>query len=68
MAIFFVIAFGIPWGSVMPGKDIARISFPAAREPPDWLRAVVVIALAVIVVVITGPRLRPRAPTQRDAE
>jgi uncharacterized protein len=31
-------------GSVMPGKDIARISFPAAQEPPDWLRAVVVIS------------------------
>jgi membrane protease YdiL (CAAX protease family) len=44
-------------GSVMPGKDIARISFPSAAEPPDWLRAVVLIALAVIVVAITGKRL-----------
>jgi len=53
-------------GSVMPGKDIARISFPAAQEPPDWLRAVVVITLAVIVVAITGKRLTPRAASRMD--
>ena len=36
--------------SIMPGKDIARISFPAAQEPPDWLRAVVGIAVALTVL------------------
>jgi uncharacterized protein len=44
-------------GSILPGKEIARISFPAAAEPPDWLRAVVVIVVAVIVVGIAGKRL-----------
>jgi membrane protease YdiL (CAAX protease family) len=51
-----LLAIVMHW-SVMPGKEIARISFPAAPEPPDWLRAVVVIALAAVVVVITGERL-----------
>lgn len=46
--------------SVMPGKEVARISFPGRAEPPDWLRAVVVIALAAIVVLLTGKRLRLR--------
>jgi hypothetical protein len=56
-------------GSGMPGKDIARISFPAAAaaEPPDWLRAVVVITAAVIVVGIKGKRLRLRTPGRMDA-
>jgi membrane protease YdiL (CAAX protease family) len=58
-----LLAIVMHW-SVMPGKDIARISFPSAAEPPDWLRAVVLIALAVIVVAITGKRLTVR----RDAQ
>jgi membrane protease YdiL (CAAX protease family) len=44
-------------GSVLPGKEIAKISFPAAPEPPDWLRALVVVALAVIVVGITRKQM-----------
>jgi membrane protease YdiL (CAAX protease family) len=54
-------------GSVMPGKDIASISFPATQEPPDWLRAVVVITVAVSVVAITGKRLRLQAPSRMNA-
>jgi membrane protease YdiL (CAAX protease family) len=57
-----LLAIVMHW-SVIPGKEIARISFPAAPEPPDWLRAVVVIALAAVVVAITGKRLtRSRIP------
>ena len=41
----------------MPGKDIARISFPSAAEPPDWLRAVVLIALSLIVIAIGRKQL-----------
>jgi membrane protease YdiL (CAAX protease family) len=44
-------------GSGLPGKDIARISFPAAAEPPDWLRAVVGIAIALTIVVATRGKL-----------
>jgi hypothetical protein len=39
------------------GKDIARISFPSAHEPPDWLRAVVGIAIALTIVVATRGKL-----------
>jgi len=53
-------------GSVMPGKEIASISFPAAPEPPDWLRAVVVITAAVMVVGITGKRLTLRTSRGMD--
>ncbi len=52
-------------GSVLPGRDIARISFPAAHEPPDWLRAVVAIVLAFIVVAIMGKKLT-RGSAQRN--
>jgi hypothetical protein len=48
--------------SVMPGKEIAKISLPAAPEPPDWLRAVLVITVAVVIVAITRGRLRVSAP------
>jgi membrane protease YdiL (CAAX protease family) len=51
-----LLAIVMHW-SVMPGKDIARISFPAAPEPPDWLRAVVGITVALIIVVATGGKL-----------
>jgi membrane protease YdiL (CAAX protease family) len=47
-------------GSVLPGKEIAGISFPAAVEPPDRLRAVVVIVVAVIVVGIARKRMTRR--------
>ncbi len=63
-----LLAIVIHW-SIMPGKDIARISFPADQEPPDWLRAVVVIAVAAIVVAVTGRGLSAsnswRIPTDR---
>lgn len=43
-------------GSVMPGKEIAKTCFPT-HEPPDWLRAVVVITVAALVVGTTGGKL-----------
>lgn len=51
-----LLAIVMHW-SIMPGKDIARISFPAAPEPPDWLRAVVGIAVALTIVVATRGKL-----------
>jgi len=51
-----LLAIVMHW-SIMPGKDIARISFPAAQEPPDWLRAVVGIAVALITVAATSGKL-----------
>jgi membrane protease YdiL (CAAX protease family) len=62
-----LLAIVMHW-SVMPGKDIVRISFPAAQEPPDWLRAVVVIALALIVAMAMGRRLDLRAPNRVSAQ
>ena len=44
-------------GSVIPGRDIARALFPTTDQPPDWLRAVVAIAIAVIIVAITSGSL-----------
>jgi hypothetical protein len=51
-----LLAIVMHW-TIVPGKDIARISFPAAQEPPDWLRAVVGIAVALIIVVATRGKL-----------
>jgi membrane protease YdiL (CAAX protease family) len=51
-----LLAIVMHW-SIMPGKDIARISFPAAQEPPDWLRAVVGIAVALTIVAATHGKL-----------
>jgi membrane protease YdiL (CAAX protease family) len=51
-----LLAIVMHW-SIMPGKDIARISFPAAQEPPDWLRAVVGIAVALTIIVATHGKL-----------
>ncbi len=47
-------------GSVLPGKDIARFLFLETAEPPDWLRAVVLIGVAAIVVGIGGKRVTRR--------
>ena len=49
-------------GSVIPAKDIVRISFSGAPQPPDWLRAVVLITIAVLVVGITRGKLCTSAP------
>jgi uncharacterized protein len=40
-------------GSVLPGRDIAHALFPTADQPPDWLRALVAIGIAIIMVAIT---------------
>ena len=58
-----LLAIVMHW-SIMPGKDIARISFPLAPEPPDWLRAVVLIAIAVIVAILAGKRLSFGRPNE----
>jgi uncharacterized protein len=44
-------------GTVIPGRDIAQALFPTALQPPDWIRAVVAIVLALVVVAVTRGRL-----------
>ncbi len=61
-----LLAIVMHW-SILPGRDIARISFPAAQEPPDWLRAVVVITVAALVVATTGRNLSRPVPVRSDA-
>jgi CAAX protease family protein len=63
-----LLAIVMHWSGV-PGKYVARGLFPAAQEPPDWLRAVVGIAVAVAVVVATAGRLSasPRGPNDSRA-
>ena len=56
-----LLAIVMHW-SVVPGKYIVRSLFPAAQEPPDWLRAVVVISVAVIIVAVMGGRLSFSVP------
>ncbi len=56
-----LLAIVMHW-SGMPGKYVARGLFPAAHEPPDWLRAVVGIAVAVAVVAVTAGRLSASPP------
>jgi membrane protease YdiL (CAAX protease family) len=51
-----LLAIVMHW-SVVPGKYIVRTFFPASQEPPDWLRAIVVIAVAVAIVAVTGRKL-----------
>lgn len=51
-----LLAIAMHW-SVIPGKYIVESLFPTSQEPPDWLRAVVLIALAVAVVALLGKRL-----------
>jgi uncharacterized protein len=51
-----LLAIVMHW-SVMPGKYIAGSLFPASQEPPDWLRAVVLITVAMIAVTVTGREL-----------
>ena len=59
-----LLAIVMHW-SILPGRDVARISLPAAQEPPDWLRAVVVITVAALVVAATGKQLtRSSIPTE----
>ena len=43
--------------TVIPGRDIAQAIFPTATQPPDWLRAAVAIATALIVIAITHGNL-----------
>jgi hypothetical protein len=56
-----LLAIVMHW-SVVPGKYIVRSLFPAAQEQPDWLRAVVVISVAVIIVAVMGGRLSFSVP------
>jgi len=56
-----LLAIVMHW-SVMPGKYIVSSLFPAGQEPPNWLRAVVAITVAVIVVAVVGRKLSVSAP------
>ena len=56
-----LLAIVMHW-SVMPGKYIVSSLFPAGQEPPNWLRAVVAITVAVIVVAAVGRKLSVSAP------
>jgi membrane protease YdiL (CAAX protease family) len=51
-----LLAIVMHW-SIVPGKYIIGTLFPASQEPPDWLRAVVVIALAMTIIAVTGKNL-----------
>jgi len=49
-------------GTGIPGRDITQALFPDAAPPPDWLLAVVLIAIAAVIVSITRGSLgAPRA-------
>jgi uncharacterized protein len=61
-----LLAIVMHW-SVVPTKDIVRISFPAAPQPPDWLRAVVVITIALLAIAITRGKLYASSP-KMDSE
>jgi membrane protease YdiL (CAAX protease family) len=51
-----LLAIAMHW-SVMPGKYIVSSLFPASQEPPDWLRAVVLITVAAVAVAVTDRKL-----------
>lgn len=42
--------------SIMPAVVMTRISFPATQQPPDWLKAVVLIVAALLLVVATAEK------------
>ena len=39
------------------GRDIAQGLFPTATPPPDWLRAVDLIAITAVIVAVTPGKL-----------
>jgi len=57
-------------GTGLPGEDIAQALFPTAAPPPDWLRAAVVIAIAIVIAAVTRGDLGPvqKQPALRYAE
>jgi len=40
-----------------PGKELVQMLFPSADQAPDWLRATVLIAIAVSIVAVTRGKL-----------
>jgi hypothetical protein len=60
-----LLAIVMHW-SVMPGKYIVRSLFPAGQEPPDWLRAVVLISVAVIIAGVMGRKLSLSVPNNAN--
>jgi uncharacterized protein len=62
-----LLAIVMHW-SGLPGKYIVGTSFPAAQQPPDWLRAAVLIAVAVIIAAMMGSNLSRVGPTKRSAQ
>jgi membrane protease YdiL (CAAX protease family) len=43
--------------TVIPAVAISRITFPANQEPPDWVRAISLIAFTLVATVISRKRL-----------
>jgi membrane protease YdiL (CAAX protease family) len=69
MSVFHAMVFH--W-TVIPAVTISRIIFPANQEPPDWVRAIFLIASTLIATVIFRRRLclspRPLPHPQPQAE
>lgn len=55
-------------GSVIPAKYIVGTLFPMSQEPPDWLRAVVLIVVALCAVAFLGKRLSASAGTNAQSD
>jgi len=46
------------------GRDIAQGLFPTATPPPDWLRAVDLIAITAVIVAVTRCKTRSRGDSR----
>jgi membrane protease YdiL (CAAX protease family) len=62
-----LLAIVMHW-SVMPGKYIVENLFPTSQEPPDWLRAVVLVTLAITVVAVLGKKLSAPTSAQKSEQ
>ena len=51
-----LLAIVMHW-SGLPGKYIVGTLFPASQQPPDWLRAAVLITVAIIIAATMGSNL-----------
>jgi CAAX protease family protein len=54
MSVFHAMVFH--W-TVIPAVAISKITFPANQEPPDWVRAISLIAFTLVATVILRKRL-----------
>jgi membrane protease YdiL (CAAX protease family) len=62
-----LLAIAMHW-SVMPGKYIVGSLFPPSQEPPDWLRAVVLVTMAITVVAVLGKKLSAPTSSQKSEQ